>query len=284
MTRTTQPARWLAAPSRFVTAAPGLIALLLLGACTTLVEPPARSAAALPLAATLAEAERGYARVLQRHVNDEGEVAFVALQQDTGPAGLPALEAYVQAIAAVPLDAAAATPDGRLAHMINAYNALSMYNVIASGIPRSHDGLINKLRFFVLREFEIGGTRMSLRSFENDVIRQLGEPRVHFALNCSAVACPQLPRAPFTGAQLGAELQRETLRFFARPVNLRVDDTRRTIWLSEILSFFTEDFVPAHASTLVGYVQPFAPMQLPADYRVEFTPYDWTIANSARLR
>ena len=266
---------------RALFALPALCIALLLGACTTLVEPESAVQTNRP-AVTLAQAERGYARVLQRHVNDRGEVAFAALQRDQSEAGLPALQDYVRAIAATPLDTAAPTPSGQLAHMINAYNALSMFNVIASGIPRTHDGLANKLQFFVLREFDIGGTRRSLRSFENDVIRRLDEPRVHFALNCSAVACPQLPREPFSGARLDAQLEREATRFFARPLNLRIDDAERTVWLSEILRFYTEDFVPGHAGSLVAYVQRYVPVQLPTDYAVKFTPYDWTIANSAR--
>ncbi|MCI0400628.1 MAG: DUF547 domain-containing protein [Gammaproteobacteria bacterium] len=52
---------------------------------------------------------------------------------------------------------------------------------------------------------------MSLYAYENDVIRKLGEPRVHFALNCVALGCPILPKKPFTGKWLDAELERETL-------------------------------------------------------------------------
>ncbi len=268
---------------RALFALPVLFIALSLGACTTLVEPGAAVQPDRPVV-TLAQAERGYARVLQRHVNDRGEVAFAALQRDQSEAGLPALEHYVRAIAATPLDTAAPTPSGRLAHLINAYNALSMFNVIASGIPRTHEGLANKLQYFVLREFEIGGTRRSLRSFENDVIRKLDEPRVHFALNCSAVACPQLPREPFSGARLDAQLEREATRFFARPLNLRIDHAERTVWLSEILRFYTADFVPGHADSLIAYAQRYVPMVLRTDYAVRFTPYDWTIANSARPR
>lgn len=283
MTRMTVLPYWLTSLTRFAAATLGLLTLLLLGACSTLVEPPAQRQLDQPTV-TLAQAERGYARVLQRHVNDQGEVAFAALRQDASEAGLPALENYVRAIAVTPLAESAPTPNGRLAHMINAYNALSMYNVIASGIPATHEGLINKVRFFVLREFDIGGTRRSLRSFENDVIRPVGEPRVHFALNCSAVACPQLPRTPFSGERLDAELDREATRFFARPLNLRIDDARRIIWLSEILRFYTEDFVPAHAPTLLSYVRRYTGKTLPPTWEVAFVPYDWTVANSQRQR
>ena len=269
--------------------------MLLLGACSTVVHVPARkgAGAALPGAAngevnrtgvvspgSVDDAVAGYARVLQRHVNDHGEVDFAALRDDASNAGLGALESYVQAIAVTPLDAAP-TQQARLAHMINAYNALSMYNVIASGIPPSHDGFA-KVKFFVLRKFVIGGAPLSLYDFENSIIRKLDEPRVHFALNCSAVSCPVLPRAVFTAERLNEELERETRSFFSRIENLRIDDARRTVFFNEILKFYTEDFVPAHGNDLTAYAQRYTLQKIPADYAIAFTPYNWTIANSRR--
>ena len=266
-----------------------LLLMLALGACSTLVQPPVRAldarnppAVASTGAVSLDAARAGYARVLQRHVNDQGEVDFAALRDDASDAGLGALENYVSAIAATPLDAAP-TPNARLAHMINAYNALSMYNVIASGIPASHDGFA-KLRFFILRKFVIGGSAMSLYDFENSIIRKLDEPRVHFALNCSAVSCPELPRNVFTADGLNDELDRETRRFFARPENLRVDDAKQTVYFNEILKFYTEDFVPSHARTLIAYAQRYISGVIDAAYATAFTPYDWTVANSRRER
>ena len=249
----------------------------LLGACSTLVQAPARAASDQP-APTLAQAEQGYARVLLRHVNARGEVDFAGLRDDPLDSGLLALEHYVRAIADTALDAAPSAP-ARLAHMINAYNALSMYNVIASGIPRSHQGWA-KVEFFVARKFVIGGSALSLYAFENDIIRKLGEPRVHFALNCSARSCPVLPRQPFSAQALEQELEREARDFFARADSLRIDDARRTVYLSEMLKFYLADFVPAHAPGLIAYVQRYTSQPIPPDYAVAFIAYDWTIANS----
>ena len=255
------------------------IAILLLAAvlsgCSTLVPAPV-----LP-SPNAAVAEAAWAHVLQRFVNGQGEVDFPAL--DAAPADL---QAYVRYVADTPL---ATLPDGpiRLAHMINAYNALSMFNVLRSGIPATHAGF-NKVTFFVFRELEVGGQRLSLRSFEDDVIRptarRRNDPRIHFALNCSALSCPVLPRTPFTAEGLDAELERETRAFFARPENFRVDAATQTLWLSELLNFYPKDFVPGLAGSLAAYANRYAPQPAPPDYQVRFTPYNWTIANSRRTR
>lgn len=252
-----------------------LVAATALAACTTRVNAPAR---ATPDAAAAIGA---WARVLERFVADTGEVDFNALAQDRAD-----LDEYVRYVADTP---PGGIPDGnaRLAHMVNAYNALAMFNVLASDIPVTHAGW-NKLRFFVLRKLEVGGQSMSLYGFENDVIRPYArarnDPRIHFALNCMAVSCPVLPRKPFSALGLDAELERETRGFFARSQNYRIDVASRTVWLSEILAFYPEDFVPLAADSLAAYAARYAPRAAPADFAQRFTPYDWTVANSSRSR
>ena len=224
---------------------------------------------------------RRWRRVLARFVNTDGEVDFAALAQDRAD-----LDQYLRHVADQPLDS---LPDGpvRLAHMINAYNALAMFNVLQSGIPSNHAGW-RKLDFFVLRKLAIGGQTLSLYAFENDVIRPHArrnhDPRIHFALNCAAVSCPVLPRQAFNADTLDATLDHETRAFFARPANFRVDTPSRTVWLSELLNFYPEDFVPQPATSLLAYANRYAPHAAPADFAVRFTPYDWTVANSRRAR
>ncbi len=253
----------------------GGLALSAFAGCSTLVPPPS-----VP-AASQADAIAAWSRVLERFVDRRGEVDFAALANDRAD-----LDAYVRHVADTPLD----TLHGRehkLAHMINAYNALSMFNAVESGIPASHAGLA-KVQFFVLRKLLIGGQVQSLYAFENDTVRpftrSIGEPRVHFALNCSAVSCPALPRTPFRAATLDAELERETRAFFARPENFRADASTRVVWLSEILKFYPEDFVPAHGRNPIDFANRYAPQPAPLDWDVRFTPYDWTVANSRRAR
>ncbi len=224
---------------------------------------------------TAKESLAAYARVLQDYVNERGEVNFSALQKQ--PADLNQYVAYVAQRAASSI----ADKDERLAHYLNSYNALSMYNVLQSGIPLSHAGFA-KVKFFYLRQFIIGGKAMSLYDYENDIIRKLGEPRVHFALNCSALGCPVLPRKPFSGAGLSQELERETRTFFAESRNLRIDHRDKQVKVSELLDFYTDDFITATTPTLSAFVSRYAPGKIPESYTIEFIPYDWTVANSVR--
>ena len=253
-----------------------LLLLLIVSGCATFVsrpqsnQPPGHVSAATALAS--------WARVLDQFVNDQGEVDFLALatsRQD--------LDTYVNYIADTKL-ASLPTRELRLAHFINSYNALSMFNVIHLGVPHSNATLSAKAQFFFLQKYEIGGESMSLYAYENDIIRKEGDARVHWALNCSAVGCPVLPRTPFTSDAIDAQLLRETKAFFASTKNVAINHKKKEICLSEIFWLFPGDFVPKHAISFTAYAQQFMAEKLPTDYAECKIPYDWTIANSRRAR
>jgi Protein of unknown function, DUF547 len=256
-----------------------LLCVALLTACSTLVSTPGADAlepADRPTSLSAQQAQAAWARVLATHVNERGLVDFAALARAPED-----LHAYVRYIAQLRPESLT-DKDERLAHLLNAYNALSMFNVLDLGIPASNAGWLSRYRFFISRQHVIGGQRLSLYAYENEVIRKIGEPRVHWALNCSALSCPVLPREPFTGPLLEAQLEREARAFFAQERNLRVDHAKRTVYLSEIFSFFPEDFVPHAAPSLIAYASRYAPQPLDTSYQVRFIPYDWTIANWQR--
>ena len=221
-----------------------------------------------------------WAQVLTRFVDERGEVDFRALARERGN-----LDAFVDYVARVsPRSAPDAFPsrDTKLAYYINAYNALAMFNVIDTDFPKSLSGL-TKVRFFGFKRFTIGGERMTLYTLENDIIRPLGDERVHFALNCMSVGCPRLPREPFTPNKLSQQLDDEARRFFAETRNLQLLPERKLVRASSILKFYTEDFL-AKSPTLTAYINKYASSQIPGDYQVEFIDYDWTVNDQRRER
>lgn len=219
---------------------------------------------------TSAQAEKAWATVLKKHVDNQGRVDFRGL--GASPADLKGYVRYVSRV-----DKASLTdPRARLAFYINAYNALSMYNVIYSEYPEDLDGFFKRFGFFYKKKFQIMKEEMSLYSFENDLIRTENDPRVHVALNCMSAGCPRLPQTPFTTAGLEKELEREAKKFYNEPRNVRTDPKEKKVYISEILDFFTEDFLKKKP-TLIEYVNLYRNEKVPADYKVEFIPYDWTI-------
>ncbi len=221
-----------------------------------------------------------WARVLEKFVNERGEVDFRALSSDRVD-----LDAFLDFVArASPRSTPEAFPtrEAQLAYYVNAYNALSMFNVIDSGFPKSLAGL-TKFRFFGFKRFTVGGDRVSLYALENDVIRPLGEERVHFALNCMSVGCPRLPREPFRPDKLQQQLDQAARQFFGEARNLQALPERKLVRVSSILKFYTEDFL-AKSPTLIAYIITYASFKVPDDYGIEFIDYDWTVNDRKRER
>jgi hypothetical protein len=214
--------------------------------------------------------------ILKRWVDAEGRTDFAGLAGNRAE-----IDRFVEFIGRVdPESQPQAFPSREqvLAYHLNAYNALAMHGVIEEGIPEGFNSFFARARFFKFRPVVIGGRRTSLYDYENTVIRPLGEPRVHFALNCMVRDCPRLPREPFRAETLDAQLEAATREFFSKDKHIRVEPEDKVLRLSEILDFYTEDFVGRdRPEALIGYVNRYRAEPVPEDFRVRFIPYDWTI-------
>jgi len=226
--------------------------------------------------------------VQQRFVDEFGRVDYDALARDR-----EALDRYYLRIAKTsPRSHPAVFPsrEDELAYWINAYNAavlvtvLEHYPIDSVGDVKAplmvRPFLFGKSRlagFFYFQHVRLGGERMSLYDLENKIIRGYGEPRIHFAINCASLGCPFLPQQAFHPSTLEADLNRETLRFFASPEKLRIDQEARIIWLSPILDWFREDFGGELLDYVRNYVTPErrAELDRAADYELRFMEYGW---------
>ena len=220
-----------------------------------------------------------WGKVLGEYVDDQGRTDFVGLARDPED-----LERFVGVLAELGprtrpdlFDSAAKV----MAYHVNAYNALAMHGVIDEGIPRNFSGFLQRAGFFRFRKVRVDGTATNLHDYENEIIRPFGDARVHFALNCMVRACPRLPTVPFKAQNLEQQLQKAALEFFNNPLHLRIDHANEELAVSEILKFYTEDFVASgRRQDLIGYVNRYLDADVPSTYRVRFIPYDWTVNQS----
>jgi hypothetical protein len=232
-----------------------------------------------PAYASIESGQASWTQVLKRHVDTAGRIDFTRLARDRAE-----LDRVVESISVhdpTTLPARFPTVNSQLAYYINAYNALAMYGVLEAGVP-TRFGWFARVRFFYLRKFSLGGHATSLYSLENEIIRPLGEPRVHFALNCMTVSCPRLPQSAFTAEGLDRELNTAARQFINDDRNVRVDGEKREVRLSAIFDFYMKDFL-ANSPSLIAYVNRYRVEPVPPDYKVVFADYDWTINDQPRF-
>ncbi|MEM1190419.1 MAG: DUF547 domain-containing protein [Pseudomonadota bacterium] len=228
-----------------------------------------------------ARALEAWARVLERYVDDEGRTDFIALAENSAD-----LKQVVDVVAEFGPNSnpeSFSSRDAVLAYHANSYNALAMYGVIDEGIPAGFNSFFKRAGFFKFRKVRIDGGNTNLYDYENRVIRPLGEPRIHFALNCMVRDCPRLPQQPFPAEGLDDVLEAASWEFFSKPRHLQLDHDKKRVNVSAILDFYTEDFVPSgRARDLGGYINRYLKQPLPTDYKIGFIKYDWTINQQPR--
>ena len=114
------------------------------------------------------------------------------------------LRRYLAQLAATDPDALA--PDARTALWINAYNAFTLELVL------DHLGRIDGIRDipsgkrWKAERWKVGAATYSLDAIEHEILRPQGDPRVHFALVCASVSCPDLRAEAYLPGTLDAQL------------------------------------------------------------------------------
>ena len=243
--------------------------LALLAGCSANVPSPAAAGSGPPSPET---ARAAWARVLERRVDELGRIDFEGLAGDRAD-----LDLYVAWIAAVsPRSAPEAfpTPDARLAYYGNAYNALALYNVVRDGAPFHLPS--DRVRFFDADKLLIGGERLSLHDLGNEVMRPLGDPRIHFAVNGMMKSGPRLAREPLAAERLDAQLDAAAREFLNDKRGVELFPPKRVVRMSMILNWYRKDFL-AKAPNLAAYVDRYRPEPIPAGWEIEFIEYDWTL-------
>lgn len=165
----------------------------------------------------------------------------------------------------------------KLAYWINAYNAFTVKVIIDNYRPRSIRDLntIPGVATIWHKEFfTIGGEPASLDQIEHSILRrEFDEPRIHFAINCASKSCPVLRNEAYTPQKLESQLTSQAQRFLREP--LRNQITAEEVKLSPIFSWFKEDFI--RHSTLIEYLNQYAPIQIQDDANISYLDYDWSL-------
>lgn len=126
----------------------------------------------------------------------------------------------------------------------------------------------------------VSGERLSLDNIEHDIMRKIfKDPRVHYAVNCAAVGCPNLNKNAFTGENLEAELDAGARAFVNTPRGIAID-ADGNITASSIYSWFQVDFGGTEASVLEHvrkYAEPELVARLEGRTDIASFEYDWTL-------
>ena len=137
------------------------------------------------------------------------------------------------------------------------------------------------------REFcPVAGRDRSLDEIEHEIIRPMGEPRIHFAVNCASRSCPVLASDAYTEEALDRQLDAAVRRFVADTVQYRLERGEAPVLhVNKILDWYKDDFGGTEGviAFLLRYVgkEDAAVIGGHPPARVEYSHYDWTLNDTA---
>lgn len=224
--------------------------------------------ALLPLAEISAQVEppshAGWTQLLSAHVSEDGLVDYKGFLQDREP-----LVAYLELLAS-----RAPEPEWNraetMAYYLNLYNAGTIALILEYYPLESIRDIPNP---WGKNRIALGNRTVSLNDIEHKILRKMGDPRVHFALNCASFSCPKLPREAFEAPRLEAQLEAATRAFINDPLRNRIGDG--TPRLSRIFKWYQADFTKG--ASLESFLNRYLEVPIPAGTRMDYLSYDWSL-------
>jgi len=223
-----------------------------------------------------------YARLLGEHTREVADIAGTRV--DYAALRGAAAADWRRLVASLAEGPAADAPRAeRLAFWINAYNVLAIDMVVRNAPRRSIRDIGSPLRSVWKRPAGLAaGRRVTLHEIEHDILRPMGEPRIHAAIVCASLSCPPLLRAPYRADSLAAQLDASVRRWLADPrKGMRLARAQGVLHLSVIFRWFREDFESAGGA--LAFAQRFAPGET-AEWlaahpppRIRWLDYDWSL-------
>lgn len=196
--------------------------------------------------------------------------------------GRAALAAYLAALQAVRL--ARLAPPEQFAFWVNLYNAKTIDIVLDHYPVRSVRDIDISPGLFAdgpwgRKVVAVEGVHLSLDEIEHRILRPVWrDPRIHYAVNCAAVGCPNLRPRAYVGAGLEAALDRAARDYVNSPRGVAIEGGRMI--LSRIYDWYAADFGSTLAERiehLTRYAAPPLAAAIRRTGRVHGYRYDWSL-------
>lgn len=172
----------------------------------------------------------------------------------------------------------------QLPYWINLYNALTV-DVILQHYPVDSIRDIDISPGFFSdgpwgrKLITIQQQKLSLNDIEHRIIRPIWKDmRIHYALNCASIGCPNLQTVSFTAETIDSLLNKAMHDYVNHPRGVRVTESELTV--SSIYSWFQEDFGSSEQNVLKHlnqYANTKLRKQLDSITFISHYEYDWSL-------
>ncbi|SDG46436.1 DUF547 domain-containing protein [Psychroflexus sediminis] len=207
-------------------------------------------------------------QLVKTYVDADGNVDYKALKQHENK-----LDAYLSLLNENP-PKASWTKNQNKAYLINAYNAYTV-KLIIDNYPlesiRDIGGFLNNP--FTTEFAKIGGESYALDDIEKGMLLKMGDPRVHFAVNCASESCPRLAKEAYVASKLDQQLETAAKRFIRSDKN---ELSKNHVELSKIFKWYASDFERGGKS-VIDFINTYSRQKINADASIDYLPYSWAL-------
>lgn len=190
------------------------------------------------------------------------------------------LDGYIDYLASQEVSSLAGAQ--QFAFWTNLYNAVTVAVILdhypVDSIRDISSGLLKrgpwKKKLVVVDDREL-----SLDDIEHEILRPIFQDnRVHYAVNCASIGCPNLQPMAYTGETLDAMLDHAAHQYINHERGAKVEDGRLVV--SSIYKWYTEDFGRGDQDVidhLLAFADPDLAVQLETVSRISDYRYDWNL-------
>lgn len=197
------------------------------------------------------------------------------------------LKAYIESMRVIrPADY---SKEEQFAFWVNLYNALTV-DVVLDHYPvesirdiKLSRGLFSKGPW-AKKLLIIEGKEVSLNDIEHRILRPVWQdPRIHYAVNCASIGCPNLLSQPFTADNAHQLLEKAARDYINHPRGASVEGGRLRV--SSIYIWFEPDF-GGNSSGVINHLKQYADDSLMSALeqvnKISGDGYDWSLNDVVR--
>ncbi len=170
----------------------------------------------------------------------------------------------------------------KLAFWINVYNILAA-KMITDHYPIESIKDVGSL-FKSVWEYpagKVGGKEYTLNDIEHEILRKMDDPRIHAAIVCASVSCPDLRLEAYAVKKLNDQLDDQMKMFLrSREKGMKLDEKKNRVYLSSIFKWFAEDF--ESRGGVLRYIGQYVPAEekkilSSSKIKISYLDYNWKI-------
>jgi len=159
------------------------------------------------------------------------------------------------------------TKNEKLAYYINLYNAYTVLLIIDNYPTESIKKIKNP---WGQKLIPLHGDRISLGDLEHNILRKMGEPRIHFAINCASASCPKLSNTAYLANELDNQLEEATKAFISEKNEISEDQ----LILSKIFKWYKKDFLDGD---IRAFINNHTEVHISSGSDIDYLDYDWSL-------